>query len=60
MTFNMNDYKDTAFRASQMLSMLTSFAHRNKSVDLGVTEKEMVKMAEELMDDVRSLYKENV
>ena len=56
----MNDYKDTAFRASQMLSQFASFARRNKGMNIGLTEKDIAKMAEELMDDVRALYKEEI
>jgi hypothetical protein len=55
------DYKDTAFQASQMLTRISSFLHHNKGIviGLGITEKEVVNMAEKLMDDVRALYKES-
>lgn len=55
----MNDYKDTAFKASQMLLKFASFIHANKgaTASLGITEKEVFEMANALTDDVRALYK---
>ena len=54
-----NDYKETAYNASQMLLRVASFVRANKGVSVGgLTEKELFEMSTILMDDVRALYKE--
>ena len=53
------DYKDTAFRASQMLLQFASFLRNNKNIEIGLKEKDAAEMAHELMADVRELYKNN-
>ncbi len=55
----MNDYKDTAFNASQMLLQVASFLRANKALQggLGLSDAEVREMSQALMNDVRELYK---